>query len=547
MNLPLLLENFFNPLENCESTTFHFFKSLGINITKSTVRKNIEEHPNYPSLLCISDVLNNYGVENISVKIDSNKLSELSTPFIVQIKDPSTRQDLFTVVREINVSKTNYLNAKGDFESIDTDFFYKHYNGIVLLADAKSDAGDHEYHSHLIEEKRRKFTNAISILAIPLLTVLATWFCYLKYGNDSALPIVFTYLTLFGTITAGLLLWFEIDEHNPALQQICSSGRKVNCGAILNSKASKIWGISWSTIGFTYFFGSLISLLVTGIYHVSVLTILSWLNVAALPYIVFSIYYQAKIAKQWCLLCLFVQAILGLQFAIAAIGRFHYSTRLDITSGTLVTVLIAFLIPFLIASVLLPSLRKAKESRQVKIDLQRLKHNSQVFDAILAKQKILEEPTDGLGIYLGSPKAQHKLVKVCNPHCGPCAKAHPVMEELLKNNPNIQMQIIFTANGGDNDLNTPLVKHLLAIAEKNDEELTKEALDTWYLADKKEYSDFAAKYPMNGELKMQDEKIKLMHDWCEKTKINSTPKFFLNGHQLPDIYSVSDLKYFLLI
>lgn len=47
-----------------------------------------------------------------------------------------------------------------------------------------------------------------------------------------------------GVAITSLLLWYEIDKANPALQKICTAGAKTNCGAILSSKISKIWGLS---------------------------------------------------------------------------------------------------------------------------------------------------------------------------------------------------------------------------------------------------------------------------------------------------------------
>jgi protein-disulfide isomerase len=52
---------------------------------------------------------------------------------------------------------------------------------------------------------------------------------------------------------------------------------------------------------------------------------------------------------------------------------------------------------------------------------------------------------------------------------------------------------------------------------------------------------------MNGELTQQDDKVNDMKEWCNKTEISFTPTFFVNGHQLPEIYNVSDLKYFLSV
>ncbi len=86
------------------------------------------------------------------------------------------------------------------------------------------------------------------------------------------------------------------------------------------------------------------------------------------------------------------------------------------------------------------------------------------------------------------------------------------------------------------------VKHLLAIAVKGNLQLTAQALDDWYLADKKDYDAFAAKYHMNGELNEQTEKIELMYKWCTDAEIVGTPTFFVNGKRLPETYNINELK-----
>jgi protein-disulfide isomerase len=174
-----------------------------------------------------------------------------------------------------------------------------------------------------------------------------------------------------------------------------------------------------------------------------------------------------------------------------------------------------------------------------------MKKDGRIFEALMAKQKKITGSTEGLGITLGNPQAQHTLVKVCNPYCGPCAKAHPEIHELIRQNSNIKVQVIFTATVEETDRRSKPVKHLLAIAEKQNEQLTKQALDDWYLPEKTDYEVFAAKYPMNGELNVQNAKVKAMQNWCEEVKIEVTPTFFVNGYQLPENYKVTDLTYFL--
>jgi hypothetical protein len=88
------------------------------------------------------------------------------------------------------------------------------------------------------------------------------------------------------------------------------------------------------------------------------------------------------------------------------------------------------------------------------------------------------------------------------------------------------------------------VKHLMALYEKNDYKLIKQALDDWYLADKKDYKVFAEKYSLNGEFERQGEKLKATKMWCNEVKIDFTPTFFVNGYQFPSQYNIEVAKYF---
>ncbi|MGI8952265.1 MAG: DsbA family protein, partial [Chitinophagaceae bacterium] len=208
------------------------------------------------------------------------------------------------------------------------------------------------------------------------------------------------------------------------------------------------------------------------------------------------------------------------------------------------TILI-FLLPVTIWYFIKPHFLNEQETKTKKYELARLKNNKEIFNSLLFSQKRITQNSDGLGIMLGNPNAINTLVKVCNPYCGPCAKAHAAIEKLLEENKNLKVQIIFNATNDENDIKALPAKHLLAVAENNSEVKTKHALDDWYLAEKKDYNLFAEKYKLNGELKMQDKKIDMMKNWCDKVDIQFTPTIFYNGYQLPSVYAISDLKYFL--
>jgi protein-disulfide isomerase len=133
--------------------------------------------------------------------------------------------------------------------------------------------------------------------------------------------------------------------------------------------------------------------------------------------------------------------------------------------------------------------------------------------------------------------------------CGPCAKAHPAIEEILANNEDVKVQMIFTANDDEKDIKAKPVKHLMALAEKENAELIHVALDDWYSPEKKDsasavdrYDVFAAKYSLNGGIQKQGKKLEAMSEWCKEIKIEFTPTFFVNGYQLPEVYKIEDVQ-----
>ncbi|PWK80336.1 peptidase C39-like protein [Mucilaginibacter oryzae] len=543
-----LLSNILEPKANGPEAAFLLTELLKVNISESTLKKEIEEHPDYPSLLSISDVLNSHGIENLGIDFIPGKLGDIPCPFITQIKGVESDFDFFTVVKEVTDQTVTYFEpVKRRWTTSSREFFLKYCSCVALLAEAADHAGEREYATKIRQQKRKSLFESFAVLFLPLMTLLAGGCAFLQYKSLIFLPFTFMVLTLCGCIIGALLIWYELDQHNPILQQICTYGRKVNCGAILQSKGSKLAGISWSAIGFSYFTGILLLLLFNGLANSGIIHLISWISSIASFYIVFSIYYQWRVAKQWCVLCLCVQAILALQTTIIFTSGWPLLMSLNtITPELIIQTIVAFMIPFLATLFLVSCLEKMKESKYIKTELQKLKHDPLIFQALLSKQKKITESTEGLGIIIGNPKGTQKILKVCNPYCGPCARAHVPMHALIQNNSDVQIQIVFPVSKEKNDARTPIVRHFLSIAETGDHELLADALDDWYLSDNKNYEAFAEKYPVPNSETGYDDQMLRMANWCDKMNIKVTPTFFVNNHKLSNIYTVNDLKYFLL-
>ncbi|SKA31051.1 Uncharacterized membrane protein [Chitinophaga eiseniae] len=529
---------------NSANAAFMLAKLLQVRISRSTLQQDVSEHPDYPSLLSISDCLKQYGIDNLTGKFARDKYSDLPTPFIAQLKGTQKARHQFVVVKEINQHQVRYYNAEQQvWETCSCTQFLDKSTGIALLAEAAADAGEAQYTQKIKQEKRTLSGRVFLGLLLPILLV-AAFVPLLQQSGAGALPyMAFSLLTLTGTAICSLLIWYDIDQHNPLILRVCSAFKKTNCSAVLHSKGSGIFGVSWSAIGFTYFSGSLLYLLSAGVNNPAALFVLSWCSILAAPYILYSLYYQGIVVKQWCTLCLSVQVVIALQCLLVLLQGWHHFTAAPVTLLTLATGLGAsFFAPFIVHQLTAPAILKSREAALNKREFRRLKYNRQIFEALLHRQRPIRTSTDGLGILLGNRQAAQKIVKVCSPFCDPCAAAFGPIKELIAANPDVQLQIIFAVTDQQTDARARPVSHFLAVDEEKDPQRTSDVLADWYLSPRKDYDAFAARHPVTGPLQAQHPKIAAMHEWCRNNGVQVTPTIFINGFELPENYQINDLR-----
>lgn len=79
--------NLVHPEENVLRACRELLTALRVSITEDSIQHDLESHPDYPSLLSVSDVLAKYGINSVSARISANDLKELEYPYIVFIRD----------------------------------------------------------------------------------------------------------------------------------------------------------------------------------------------------------------------------------------------------------------------------------------------------------------------------------------------------------------------------------------------------------------------------------------------------------------------------
>jgi uncharacterized membrane protein len=555
--MPNLLTRLLESPDNLVEGIAKISELLGVKISRSSLKRDVLEHPDHPTLFCISDILTRYGIENAAIQIAPDKLSEVPTPFITILTGKKKTDNYFTVVKEVKDQQVLFFDdQRSKWNKMPLEEFGKAWNRIVLMCETTDNAGEADYENVIKQEGKKKSRLIAAISCLPVLLFAAIAYSGFKETTYPVIPFSFALLTVFGMFVCAMLLLYEFGQYSPFLQQLCTSRENTDCSAVLKSKGSNIGGVSWTLIGSSYFSGLALFLLFSGTEQPSNFFLLACTSLLAVLYLPYSLFYQWRVVKQWCPLCLLIQLTLLIQFLVAiSAGWFNATLLHEISVACVIRLAASFLISYVLIASLFFTFKESKRNKSENADLKKIAYNSELFWAILKDQKQLTEVPTGLGITFGNPHAKYTVIKLCNPYCGPCSKAHKPFEDLINSSSILKGQIIFSVSKMETEPRIETVRHFLNAAANRSEKEVKKMLDEWYGLEVKDYDFLVNKYPATGSLERHDTMVRAMREWSEGQRINFTPTFFVssrsveNGdvhfYQLPKIYKVTDLAYFL--
>lgn len=522
-------------MDNCINSTTTLLRLLKIKFSKKNIGESILSHGEYPSLLSISDTLKKYQVESLAIKLNRDKIDSIPLPSIFQVVIDGT--PLFYTVTNIDSKNISYYDDRQKLKVDKRNNFLSVWTGISMLFEKNKQSQEPDIKFNLIKEKFLKSSTWL-ILGLFIFWVSISFYRSEIVFDKPLFSIFYFFFKIIGLIVTGLLLWYDVDKHNPTLQNFCSGGKSINCNAVLSSKYANLFGgvVNLSSLSFSYFFGSTVFLIVNQ-FSIGSITILSLLSLFTIPFVIVSVYYQAIIIKQWCKFCIILQLTLVFEILTSYLGEFLNS---EIESYLLILLILLLLIPLISWEIIKPLLLAKKELNLYKRSLNKIKNNSIVFDTLLSKSKKISNNPIGLGVSFTNANAKFNVIKVCNPYCSPCSKAHPILEELF-NSGIINLQILFTATSDINDKRFNPVNYFLSIY-KEDKVRARKVIDAWYASEIKDYSRFSIEYPVTDDVFDHKNQIDAMRNWYETEKIDRTPSIFINGYLIPIEYDVQDLK-----
>ncbi|WP_165045559.1 vitamin K epoxide reductase family protein [Dysgonomonas sp. ZJ709] len=512
------------------ATIEFLLKWMKIKFTKTYLKELYDLNPYKDTFFGISDILSEYNIKTEGYRVrDKNDLDAASLPLIVNIDNQ------FAIISKVTDDSIIFCNEKQK-TSIPIDKFFTHSNGTILTYKLENTSIEPNYSIHKKMETFSFLRKSALIVSAILLSVLGVLF-----GSSHSLLQTFALLPLYitGVYIGYLLLQKQMQIQNINADKICSFTKKGDCNAILNMPESKFMGIiGWSEIGLGYFIASLLILL----FIPSLTPCLGIISCCALPYTIWSIWFQKFKAKQWCILCLIVQSLLWLLFFTYLVsGNINmpqlFIPKLLITGSV-------FTLSILSINISITYFINMKGLEIIIKKYNKLKINEDVFRAKLTSQDyyIISKKTSV--ILFGNKNAKNLITVFSNPHCEPCAMMHKRISHLLKKAGNkICVQYIFSSFSPELQPSSDFLTAAY-LADDISRETKQQIYNEWFEHGKLKAKDFFDKYNIstsNSQIKFEAKKH---HDWKMATQLLDTPTILFNGYRLPDEYIVEDMVYF---
>ena len=406
--------------EQLYSILIKYITKSNISINKEELKLQLISHPSYPSLHSVTGVLEHIQIPNIAVRLQVNEkiVQQLPTYFIANIS--SEEGEELVLIHKRN-SEIKIIRDHKKIERISYEDFLQQWNGIIVAIEK----------DETVKEKEKSRFSKLLTWSLPLLAILLIG-SFLMTAPDAYSQIHFM-LSILGLYISILIVKHDLGLSSEASNSICNISEKTSCEAILNSKAANLFGIfKLSDICISAFSGYVSIWLLFGLVGIENYTPFYFFTLAALPFTLYSLYYQAVVIKKWCPFCLGIVSILGLQGG-ALLLKENWTNSLAIDQIAFTHFTLGFFIIILIWSSIKPILRKKLALEELELEHYKFKRKFSIFNTLFQNSKSLNSNPSFKGeIVLGNSLAPIEIVVVTSPFCFYCKSAHDDINTILK-------------------------------------------------------------------------------------------------------------------
>ena len=501
----------------------HFLDALEVDYTKHFATALYQEHPHKYNMYGLKRMLDVYGINSLGVYVGTKDLGELNYPCLLHIHGD------FVIGLNCDNDTVTYLHH-GKKTTGTIDEFKQMWTGNALVVKETTEAVEPDYKKH----RRDEFVSMAKTFSIPMMLIMAT-----VVGIVSNISVIGLFgiiriaLSLTGVLVCAMLMEKQLFGESRYGDRVCSLFHHADCNSVLDGQMAKIFGISWSEMGLGYFIANILLLSLCPVSS-GFVAMVNWI---AMLYGVWSIYYQWRVAKSWCVLCVIVQAIIWAMGITAVLSSFampfSVGFAVSIISCMVFAVCIMVIHQYATANV------TVKERIQAVQQYRALKADGDVAKALFEKSEYYETSINDSSIIFGNPNAKMRITILSNPHCNPCARMHERVERLLSMRENdICVQYIFSSFNNELEDSS---RYLISCYFDNSKDEALHKFAQWYTKDKLNYKNLVAKERDHIHTPMIEDEMERHRIWREKTSIIATPTILVNGYKLPEEYELEDV------
>lgn len=490
-----------------------------LDVNRELLNLQLLSHPEYPSLKSITDTLDYFEIENLAATVPKEALEQMPPCFLALIN--GERGDEVVLVQKKR-GAIQIVNADEKKEKISEATFSERWTGTIVAVEER--------------EKVSSVQSIQSVLPYFIVTAVASSNVIL---NFSLSHLLYTALTLVGLYISILIIREDLGIKSKAVAKVCGAiSKSSSCGEVITTKGNKIFGIiSLSDASFVFFAGLFLVLSSIG-FHDGTLLMMS---LAGIPVVIYALFRQGVVLKQWCALCLLIAGILVLQTALLLV-TYNYSWY--IYTAYIVKSISIFALIYIAWTFCKSYWESHEKLATTETDFLKFKRNPELFKTMLKEQSIINSNviSEPLRVVFGNPNGAIKLQGVTNPLCGYCTAAFESYDKLINTYGNdIQLEFIFNVPPDEKNKSTQIASKLVDLYLL-DPKKSYAALKEWFT--NRDVDIWQQKFGFS-ENTMVLEVIDTHRKWCDINDVHYTPASILNDQFFPKSYEIKDLPLFI--
>ncbi|EKU87668.1 vitamin K epoxide reductase family protein [Bacteroides oleiciplenus] len=497
----------------------HFLRSLTVKVSRTTVCRLLN-HPLGNTMQGISDALDVLHVKNAVCHLQPNYLEKLRPPFITQLE---TSHSTFCLVERIEKDHLIITTPEASHMAMSKSLFRYQWTGAVLLGETTTDT---VHESHCLLRNMDYICRQHKILIAGIICLILVFSSVWSKHYPAGLPLYLFSLTCGVLISTATLYKEVVDNH--FLHRFCHIGKAVNCNEVLSSKGAQIAGIGIGELSWMYF---TTMFFFTAVCPEEFHCLAAIFGFVAIAFTVYSIIYQVFFIHRVCLFCILTTFTVWMTAAALYTLRNNFEWRFSIRIFfSLIAVATICLICWIQAKALVSS---DKEKHVLKAQLSGLLNPGTFGKLLSLKPKVRGMIHPDIALHNSVSNVQKRLMIVINPNCKACAKVHHHIREIPA---DIAISLVIATN---DRLGVHVAQTILSAYLSEGWDRATYLLEEWY---ETQEIPGIERYDITELAKLL---WRQQQEYCQRNNIGHTPAVIINGHYMPSVYQLTELKYVL--